>query len=115
MRRGEIRMVDLDPAVGQEADKRRPAIIVSNDGANMAATRLGRGVITVVPVTSNTEVVHPFQVLLLATDTGLPRNSKAQCEQVRSVSIRRLGDVVGVVPSRSMNDVDRALATHLGL
>lgn len=108
-------MVDLDPAIGQEAGKRRPAIIVSNDGANMAATRLGRGVITVVPVTSNTEVVHPFQALLLAVDTGLSRNSKAQCEQVRSVSIRRLGDVVGVVPARSMNYVDRALATHLGL
>ncbi|MEE9561883.1 MAG: type II toxin-antitoxin system PemK/MazF family toxin, partial [Thermoanaerobaculia bacterium] len=34
MLRGEIRMVDLDPAHGSEASKRRPAVIVSNDGAN---------------------------------------------------------------------------------
>ena len=53
MRRGEIRLVDLDPAQGAEANKRRPAVVVSNDGANATAERLGRGVITVVPVTSN--------------------------------------------------------------
>ncbi|MGD0395031.1 MAG: type II toxin-antitoxin system PemK/MazF family toxin, partial [Acidimicrobiales bacterium] len=62
MRRGEIRLVDLDPVRGTEADKRRPAVIVSNDGANGAAQRLGRGVVTVIPVTSNIEHVYPFQV-----------------------------------------------------
>ena len=64
MRRGEIRMVDLDPSRGAEANKYRPAVIVSNDGANTTAERLGRGVITVVPVTSNTANIYPFQVLL---------------------------------------------------
>jgi len=39
MLRGEIRLVDLDPAQSNEADKRRPAVIVSNDGANTTATR----------------------------------------------------------------------------
>jgi len=115
VRRGEIRMVDLEPTIGQEANKRRPAVVVSNDGANMAATRLGRGVITVVPITTNTEQVHPFQVLLLASDTGLPRSSKAQCEQVRSVSIHRIGESVGIVPPRAMTELNRALVTHLGL
>ena len=42
-----------------------------NDGANTSAARLGRGVVTVVPVTSSTERVYPFQVLLDAADTGL--------------------------------------------
>ena len=85
MLRGEIRWVDLDPVRGNEAAKRRPAVIVSNDGANATASRLGRGVITVVPVTSNVDRVFPFQVLLDAATTGLERNSKAQAEQVRSV------------------------------
>lgn len=59
MRRGEIRLVDLDPTSGAEANnKRRPAIVVSNDGANTTAQRLGRGVVTVVPVTSNTTNIH---------------------------------------------------------
>ena len=61
MRRGEIVTVDLDPAHGSEASKTRPAVIVSNDTANSTADRLGRGVITVVPVTSHTERVYPFQ------------------------------------------------------
>lgn len=46
-----------------EANRRRPAVIVSNDNANATAARLGRGVVTVVPVTSNTTRVFPFQVL----------------------------------------------------
>src|SRR5690242_13995831 len=64
MRRGDIHLIDLEPVVGSEADKRRPAVIVSNDGANGTATRLGRGVVTVVPVTSTVVRVFPFQVLL---------------------------------------------------
>jgi len=64
MRRGEIRLVDLEPVRGSEADKRRPAVLVSNDGANTSAQRLGRGVVTVVPITSNVARVHPFQVFL---------------------------------------------------
>ncbi|MFZ1589295.1 MAG: type II toxin-antitoxin system PemK/MazF family toxin, partial [Candidatus Microthrix parvicella] len=39
MRRGEIRWADLDPSRGAEANRRRPAVIVSNDGANTTAAR----------------------------------------------------------------------------
>ncbi|MHB8301085.1 MAG: type II toxin-antitoxin system PemK/MazF family toxin, partial [Dermatophilaceae bacterium] len=53
MQRGEVRLIDLAPTRGSEATKRRPGIIVSNDRANATADRLGRGVVTVVPVTSN--------------------------------------------------------------
>jgi mRNA interferase MazF len=115
MLRGEIRLVDLDPARGSEASKRRPAVIVSNDGANAAAARLNRGVITVVPVTSNVTRVYPFQVMLPASDCGLPRDSKAQAEQVRSVSVERIGRRVGEVPSSLMSDLEDALRLHLGL
>src|ERR1700692_1789958 len=98
MRRGEIRLVELDPVRGAEASKTRPAVIVRNDGANVTATRLGRGVVTVVPVTSNVERIYPFQVLLEAAATGLQRDSKAQAEQVRSVAVERIGKRIAVGP-----------------
>jgi mRNA interferase MazF len=82
MRRGEIRLVDLDPVRGEEANKQRPAVIVSNDGANSTADRLGRGVVTVVPATSNIDRVYPFQVLL--------RASAGRAGEVRSRRTRRI-------------------------
>ena len=115
MRRGDIHWVDLDPAQGSESNKARPAVIVSNDGANANAARLGRGVLTVIPVTSNTERVYPFQVLLPATQTGLERDSKAQAEQIRSVAVERIGVRLGVVPSAIMLDIDEAIRLHLAL
>lgn len=100
---------------GAEADKRRPAVIVSNDGANSSAERIGRGVITVVPVTSNTERVYPFQVLLPAAASGLDRDSKAQAEQLRSIAIERVGATVGVLPPELLAKLDEALRLHLAL
>ncbi len=115
MRRGDIHAVDLDPVRGAEANRRRPAVIVSNDAANATASRLGRGVITVVPVTSSTERVYPFQVLLPAMATGLDRDSKAQAEQVRSIAVERVGDRLGVVPNAIILELEEALRLHLGL
>ena len=115
MRRGEIRWVDFDPAHGSETDKRRPAVLVSNDGANLTADRLGRGVVTVVPVTSNVTRVFPFQVPLPASVCGLRMDSKAQAEQVRSVDVRRVGGQVGARPAPLMGELDDALRLHLGL
>jgi mRNA interferase MazF len=115
MRRGEIWLIDLDPAQGSEASKKRPAVIVSNNGANTAATRLGRGVLTVVPVTSNTTRVYPFQVLLPAGTTGLDRESKAQAEQVRSVDVTRIQRRMGHLPGPTLALLDEALRIHLGL
>lgn len=115
MRRGEIRLVDLEPVRGAEADKQRPAIIVSNDGANNTAQRLGRGVITVVPVTSSTDRVYPFQVFLPASVTGLTADSKAQAEQVRSIAIERLGRRIGMLNAELQTDLDEALRLHVAL
>jgi mRNA interferase MazF len=115
MRRGEIVSVALDPARGSEAAKTRPAVVVSNDAANDTATRLGRGVITVVPVTSNVARIYPFQVLLPARQTGLPRDSKAQAEQVRSVDVERVGERQGQLPTALITELDRALRLHLSL
>ncbi len=115
MRRGEIRLVSFDPSRGAEAGKRRPAVIVSNDGANAVAARLGRGVVTVLPITSNIRRIYPFQVRLAAATTGLRQDSKAQAEQVRSVAVERIGEQVGMVPAALMLQVDEALRLHLAL
>jgi mRNA interferase MazF len=115
MRRGEVRLVDLDPVRGSEANKRRPAVIVSNDGANSTAERLGRGVLTVVPVTSRTERVYPFQIMLPAQQTGLRIDSKAQAEQIRAVAVERIGAQVGSLTPELLSALDEALRLHLSL
>jgi mRNA interferase MazF len=115
MRRGDVYWVDLDPARGSEANKIRPAVIVSNDAANRAARRTGRGVVTVVPVTSNVGRLYPFQVLLAAAECGLAADSKAQAEQVRTVAASRLRKKVGALPREVLVRLDGALRTHLAL
>jgi mRNA interferase MazF len=113
--RGEIREVDFEPVRGSEAKGQRSAVIVSNDGANATASRLQRGVITVVPVTSNVTRIYPFQVLLPASECGLPLNSKAQAEQVRSVAVERVGRRLGQLPASLMVALEDALRLHLSL
>jgi mRNA interferase MazF len=115
MRRGEIRVVDFTPGRGAEVEKRRPAVIVSNDAANLSAARLGRGVVTVVPLTSATERVYPFQVRLPADETGLRLDSKAQAEQVRAVAVERVGERVGTLTPALIAALESALRLHLAL
>jgi mRNA interferase MazF len=90
-------------------------VVVSNDGANATAFRLGRGVVTVVPVTSNVSYVYPFQVLLRAAECGLPQDSKAQAEQVRSVAFESAGRRLGQLTPRVLAELDDALRLHLSL
>lgn len=71
--------------------------------------------VTVVPVTSNTVHVFAFQVLLPAASTGLRVDSKAQAEQVRSVTVERVGPVLGRVPAPVVAELDDALRLHLQL
>lgn len=63
----------------------------------LTAAHLGRGVITVLPDTSNVARVYPFQVLLRAAETRLDRDSRVQAEQVRSIAVERVGERMGVV------------------
>jgi mRNA interferase MazF len=115
MLRGELRVVDFEPVRGAEANKCRPAVIVSNDAANSTAARLGRGVLTVVPVTSSVDRVYPFQVLLPAGTAGLREDSKAQAERVRSIDAERIGEQLGRLPDSVMAALDDALRLHLAL
>jgi len=112
--------VRLDPAEAGEAAKTRPCLVVSNDGANEAATVRGRGTITIVPLTTNvTNARGEFQVLVSDSEAlesmGLQSTSKVQTEQVRTVSVERLADVRGVAPGWVMQQVDHALRFHLSL
>lgn len=115
MRRGDIHIVDFEPALGSEANDRRPAVIVSNDASNAAVVRFKRGVVTVIPLTSNIERVFPFHVVLAASRTGLRRDSKAQAEQIRAVSIERVGDRIGLVPYSLLAKLEEAIRIHLEL
>ena len=108
-------MVELDLDHGDETTQRRPAVIVSNDRANAAATRLGSGVIAVVPISSHVESVYPFQVYLAGGASGLPVDTKAQAEEVRSISIGRLAVRIGELQPAQLTRLDEALRLHLQL
>ncbi len=115
MRRGQVWLVDLDPARAGEANKARPCVIVSNDGSNAAVARSGEGVVTVAPITGNTARVWPFQVFLPADASPLDRDSKVQAEQVRAVAGARFVRVLGALSEPLMAKVDDALRLHLSL
>jgi mRNA interferase MazF len=111
MKRGEIYYADLDPTVGSEIAKRRPVLIVSNNSNNRAGTT-----VSVIPITSNVSRVYPFEVLLEAEDSGLPKRSKAQIQQIRTISKQRfVGEVQGVLSQEKLAEIDAALLLHLGL
>jgi mRNA interferase MazF len=83
--------------------------------ANRARERTAGGVVTVVPITSSTSRVLPFQTLLPAAECGLPTDSKAQAEQVRTVAIQRLQGRIGAIPAARLRQLDDALRLHLAL
>lgn len=114
MSRGEIWRVNLDPHIGSEAAKTRPALIVGRRALADYAMTNG-GTVTVVPLTTNTKTVHDFQVLIPAGDSGLPSDSKAQAEQIRTISTERLVGREGGVTAEISAAVDEAIRVYLGL
>lgn len=109
MKRGEIYYANLSPTVGSEIDKRRPVLVVSNDANNRAANT-----VTILPITSNITRVYPFEVLLNPEDSGLPKPSKVQAQQVRTISKQRISsDAVGSLSEEIMQLVNGALKLHL--
>jgi mRNA interferase MazF len=111
MKRGEIWFADLSPTIGSEINKRRPVLIVSNNANNRAASTL-----TVLPITSNTEKVYPFEVALPMKVSGLPKASKVLAQQIRTISRDRIvGPVVGRLDVKMVAQVEHAMRLHLGL
>lgn len=111
MRRGEIYYADLGPTIGSEINKRRPVLIVSNEANNRAAST-----VTILPITSNVSRIYPFEIPLSPRDSGLPRPSKAQAQQIRTISKERIrGDAVARLGAISMRKAADAMRLHLDL
>ena len=108
MRRGDIFWVNLDPVVGSEIGKRRPAVVLQNDLANHSSPT-----VTIVPLSTRVGRVYPFQVLIPADRSGLDRDSKALCDQIRTVSKTRLLDKAGGLSTSVMEAIRTALDRHL--
>ena len=110
IKRGEVYWVNLDPTVGAEIRKTRPALVISNDINNVNAQT-----VTVLPITSSVEKVYPFEVLLEAGACGNKEACKVKANQIRTVDRRRLGKVMGVVSPEIMARIEKAVMLHLDL
>ena len=108
--RGEIYLVCLDPTIGSEINKTRPALIISNDINNQAAQT-----VTVIPITSSTKKVYPFETLLSSQESGLPKSSKAKCNQIRTIDKKRLVKSLGKVSKKELKEIEDSLSIHLGM
>lgn len=111
MKRDEIWLADLSPTRGSEIAKHRPVVIVSNNANNRASST-----ITILPITSNVTRVYPFEVLLTARASGLPRDSKIQAQQIRTIAKERItGEVIGQLSMETSQAVDAAIKLHLAI
>ena len=104
--RGEIYWVALDPAVGTEIKKTRPAVVVSNDSCNTHGSR-----VVVLPVTSNVDNLYPGEALIRIK--GQP--GRALGDQIRSLDKIRLQSRIGSLTAEEMAAVDEALLVTLGI
>jgi len=111
-KRGKVYLTALDPKLGNEIQKSRPALIIQNDVSN----RLTH-ITIVAPITSTVRFpLNPVHVLLSADQsTGLSVVSVALLNQIRAVDKRRLIRRLGAVDVETMDKVDEAISISLGL
>jgi len=110
MRRGEIYLIDFETSVGAEIRKKRPALIISCDEANKHLKT-----IMVIPFSSKTERVYPFEVLVEKEDSGLEANSKLKIPQMRAVDKARLKKYIGTISNDILARVEKAIKLHLAM
>lgn len=108
--RGDIYLVNLDPTIGGEIKKTRPAMIISNNINNKHSLT-----VTVLPITSNVKKVFPFELVLPAKNIGLVKDSKLKCDQIRTIDKSRLIKFLGHVPDNLMRNVEQSVCNHLGI
>jgi mRNA interferase MazF len=92
MEQGDIYLINLDPGLHTEVGKTRPGVILSVNAMNLNSPR-----VIIAPITSKTNKLYPFEILLLAGMGGVKRESKIMVDQVRSIDKRRLIRKVGSV------------------
>lgn len=112
MVRGSLVWVSVDPALGAEVPKTRPCVIVSRTEANDISST-----VIVVPLSSvqGRAAERLVQPLLAAKETRLPKDSRALCDQVRTVDKGRVRETVGALNSEPLGKIDRGLILHLEL
>lgn len=109
-KRGEAWLVSLEPVVGHEIGKGRPALVISNDRNNQFAET-----ITILPLTSKTEKIFPFETFLSKEETGLPKESKVKTNQIRTVDRERLVKRLGNISKERLKEIEQSLLIHLGI
>lgn len=108
---GEIYQVNLEPTIGSETGKSRPAVVVSNDTNNENAAT-----VTIAPLTSKTsEKIYPFEVLLPKGQAGLSKNSRIKLNQIRTIDKQRLIKYIGKIDNEYIAKIKQALIIHLDL
>lgn len=105
-KRGEIYWVNLDPTVGSEIQKTRPALVISNNSGNEFSSR-----VIVAPITSSAARIFPFQVAIELN--GKPR--KILLDQIRTVDKTRLKNKLSAVDKSILDSVDKAIKISLAL
>lgn len=108
--RGEIWLVNLNPAQGHEQAGRRPALVISEDRFNHGPA----GLVAVLPITTTDRGI-PLHVALAAGEAGLAKASFVLCDQVRTISRERLVRRYGAVTAPNMAIVEDRLRIVLGL
>lgn len=106
MLRGEVWWVNFDPAVGGEIQKTRPAVIVSNNAANVTSNR-----IQVVPLTSNTGRLYASEAIVSFNG----RLSKAMADQLTTAAKERFKSKIGIITPQDMKAVEDVIRVQLGM
>jgi mRNA interferase MazF len=110
IRRGDVYTVDLEPVRGSEQGKIRPAVVIQNDIGNRYSPAL-----IVAAITSSLRPGFDVNVLVVAPEGGLSRDSTVLLNQIRTVDRSRLGRYWGHLSPDTMARIDRALLVSLGL
>ena len=111
MKQGEIWKIELDPAVGAEMKKSRPALIINADALGKLPLKI------VTPITDWKEQYagYPWMVRIVPTDrNGLVKVSALDCFQIRSVSVERLTAQVGSAEPEVIRRVQEAVISVIG-
>jgi len=111
--RGDVYLVNLDPIVGKEIGKARPAVIIQNDIGNKFSP-----VTIIAPITSAKEITKPLPIMISIKkgEGGLIEESYVDCGQIRTVDKdKRLISKFGSLNKTKMLEVDKAIKISLAL
>ena len=112
MKQGEIWLVSLDPTIGAEIKKTRPAIIVNDNTLGRLPLKI------IVPVTDWKErySIAPWMVKLIPNNQNkLSKESSADCFQIRSIAEERCVKKLGQIDADELEKIRKALATVLNI